>query len=104
MDDHFTLGRRSIVIDGALGTLFGAALVLVLLASDSFALGTMVRQSEQAWLHVFVMLFKPMLLFGVLAAGWSLLRGAGRQRNWAATGGVPLRQLIRSTPIFDARS
>ena len=56
------------------GATSGALLVALMVAMDAFGLGSLIQQNENPVEHLSVMLVKPVILFGLLAMGWSLWR------------------------------
>ncbi len=65
---------RQLTVHGILGALFGATIVFSLLALNVLGLGAMIAQVDNSAVHVAMMFMKPMMLFGVIGAGWSFWR------------------------------
>ena len=65
---------RQLLSDTAIGAGLAAVVVMTLLGFDILNLGTMVLQTQHSALFLALMFFKPMLVFGSCAAGWSVLR------------------------------
>ncbi len=70
---------RQLTVHGILGALVGATVVFLLLALNVFGLGAMIAQVENAAIHLAMMFMKPMMLFGVIAVGWSFWRQVGAE-------------------------
>ncbi len=65
---------RQLAFHGVLGALSGAALVLLLLALNVAGLSTMIEQVGNPAVYLAMFFMKPMMLFGVIAVGWSIWR------------------------------
>ena len=87
---HYGISTRRLLLHAAMGTALGLAAVIAVLGIDASGLGAMVGQARNAGFLLFAMLFKPMMLFGVSAMGFSLLwqlqERASRSRRRARAG------------------
>ena len=68
------ISSRRVILDGAIGVGAGAVAVMLISTLDLFGLATLVQQTDQPMLYVALMLFKPTMLTGVLAVGYSVRR------------------------------
>ena len=67
------------ILHGCLGAMAGAGVITAFLAFDVFSLGFGLEQILGSSVHAYALLYKPMMLCGVAAIGWSVWRQLGDQ-------------------------
>ncbi len=69
------------ILHGCLGAMAGAAFITLFLVFDVFSLGFELDQILGSSVHAYAILYKPMMLCGVAAIGWSVWRQLREQAS-----------------------
>ena len=74
MKSHHAIRSSSLMLHGGFGAFMGLVIAGLLLVVDAFGFGSMMQQVEQPVTHLFLLMIKPAMLFGLIGLGWSMMR------------------------------
>ena len=74
MKTNHVIRAALLMLHGGFGAFMGLAIAGFLLAIDAFGFGSMMQQVEQPVTHLFLLMIKPAMLFGLIGLGWSMMR------------------------------
>ncbi len=81
MQNSDRLDIDRIVLHGCLGAIAGVVITTSFLAFDLIGLGFVLEQAQGSLVHAYAILYKPMMLCGVAAIGWSVWRQLDQQAS-----------------------